>query len=223
MPSLIEYLAMKLFILSLIFLSFNSWADKWELVSHKEGIEIYSRSSKESVIKSLKALGVVDAPIGQVTAILRNVESASKWIPSLSERSYVENISDVEAILYDVNKMPWPVNDRELVVHHKLSLSTNKKYLVLKFKSVEHPKKKVQKDRVRAKFHHGSIKFIPMGEKTKIELQLLVDPMGSIPKWLVNILQISMPFEFIDSLNKFAKKENLKPLPGIQALINELE
>ncbi len=215
---------MKLLLASVLILaSFRLFAGEWELVSTKDDIRIYSKSLPTSQIKSLKAIGVVKASIGKVTSILRNVDAATKWIPRLKERSHVENISDSEAILFEINEMPWPVQDRDLVVHHKLELSEDKKYLVLNFKSVDHTSKPRSSDRVRAQFHHGRLKFIPFGEFTKIELEVLVDPMGSIPKWVVNILQISMPYEFIKSLDEFAGKSSLSTPPGIQKLINQLE
>jgi hypothetical protein len=199
------------------------YGNDWKHVTRKGGINIYSKKMKGIPVKSLKAIGIIDAKIDNVVTILRDVRSASKWLPGLIERSYVENISDSEAILYDVNEMPWPVKNRDVVVHHKLELSEDYKSLILKFKSVTSGKKRVNSRNVRARFHIGEIKFTPTtNNKTRLELTLLVDPMGNIPKWVVNILQISMPYDFLEALNKFASKTEITPLPGIQKLLNQL-
>jgi hypothetical protein len=216
---------MKTLILTLIFLlSFSSNADdKWFHLTKKDGIDIYSRVSKDSPIKSLRAEGIINGSLAKIVSIMRDVNSATDWVPNLKSRSYVKNVSDTEAILYDISIMPWPVTNRDLVVHHRLSLSPDKKSLVLNFNSIRNTERPVKKKPVRATIHTGSIEFYPRGDKTLIKLVLLVDPNGKIPKWVVNLLQVSMPYEFLMSLNKFASKSKLTPLPGIQKLIDQIE
>jgi len=107
-------------------------------------------------------------------------------------------------------------------LHHKLTIAKDKESVILYFKSVEDDSKKPNDDYVRAKFHYGKIVFTPVEESTQIEMVLLVDPMGSVPKWAVNVMQVSMPHNFIMSLNKYAAKSDLKPRAGIQALIDQL-
>lgn len=216
--------------LSLIFLStHNAYSfvdDKgtWKHVKERDGVNVYTKSNDDSPIKFLRATAIVDAPVGKVTAILRNIENAPKWLPRLLKRKYVKNISDQEAVLYDHQKMPWPVSDRELVVHHKLSLSADKKSLELNFKSIDAKDAPHIDGNVVAMIYYGKILFSPKGEnKTAIQMTMHIDPKGSIPKWVVNMLQVSMPYDFLYNLNKFAKKTTLPVLPGIKALIDQLK
>jgi hypothetical protein len=224
MNSKFIYISLSLLLInSLCFGSESLYGGNWKHVTHKNGIDIHSKKTKGIAVKSLKAIGVIDCKIDNIVAILRDIGSATEWLPRLIERSYIENISDTEAILYDVNDMPWPVKDRDLVVHHRIVISDDHKSLRLMFRSVESSKKPFNKKRVRARFHIGEIKFTPLsGASTRLELTLLVDPMGKIPKWLVNILQVSMPYDFLTSLNKFASTSKLKPLPGLQKLLDQL-
>lgn len=197
----------------------------WEKISEKDGIKVYTKSTKDSPIQYLRAKGVVSARVENICAILRNVETATDWTPNLIERSYVKNISDTEAILYDVSNMPWPVTDREMILHHKLRATEDLDWLILDFKSVDNPKAKRNKDYIRAKIEFGQIKFKPVeeGKKTYVEMIVLVDPMGSIPVWVVNLLQVSIPYDFIMSLNRFAEKTDIKPLPGVMDLITQVK
>ena len=213
----------------LLFFSFNLLAKpvgdgKWEHLTKKNGIDIYTKTTKESPIQYLRARGTINASVENICAIMRNVEFAASWTPNLLERSYVENISDLEAVLYDITNLPWPAEDREIVLHHKLSLTEDKQFLVLNFKSIDHPKAKRNKNTVRATVHHGEIKFRPAEKKdtTFIEMVILVDPAGSLPAWLVNLLQVSIPYEFLMALNEFAQKTEFKPLHGVQDLIDQL-
>ena len=194
----------------------------WIKKMSKNNITIYAKDSKKSPIKSLKAVGIINSKIKNIVSILRDVDTATKWLPNLNERSYIQNISDIEAILYDVNAMPWPVADRELVVHHKLKISEDKRSLILNFISTDKTSKKKNINRVRAKILFGTMKFIPMGDKTKMIMTMLVDPKGKIPVWAINLLQVQMPYDFMMALNKYAAKSKLAPLPGIQKLIDQL-
>ncbi|MAZ49548.1 MAG: hypothetical protein CME65_13390 [Halobacteriovoraceae bacterium] len=197
----------------------------WKKISEKDGIKVYTKSTKDSPIQYLRAKGVISAKVENICAILRSVETAVDWTPNLIERSYVKNISDTEAILYDVSNMPWPVTDREMVLHHKLSVTEDRDALVLDFKSVDNPKAKRDKDYVRAKIEFGQLRFKPVenGKKTEMEMIVLVDPMGSIPVWIVNLLQVSIPYDFLMALNKYAVKTKIKPLPGVLNLITQVK
>lgn len=212
----------------LFFFNFSAQADAiaegWTFITKKKEIDIYSKSTEDSPIKALRVIGPIHGNLATITSILRNVEDAKNWVPNLGERSYVQNISDTEAILYEITLMPWPVDDRELVVHHKLSLSADKKAIVLHFKSVEHKDRPITSDRVRAKFVMGKIKFSYLSDiQTNIDMILLVDPMGKIPKWMVNLLQVRMPYDFINALSTYAQKGKKETLPGIQKLIDQLQ
>lgn len=214
--------------LLLILISFQVYASeeqgKWIRITKKDGIEIFTKQTSESPIQYLRAKGKVSAKVENICAIMRNVEHATDWTPNLVERSYVKNISDTEAILYDVSDMPWPVKDREMVLYHELSITDDKEFLVLNFKSIDEPSAKRDQDMVRAKVHHGEIRFKPVdgGSRTFIEMIILVDPKGSLPIWLVNLLQVSIPHDFLMALNQYAEKTEFKPLPGVQSLIDQL-
>lgn len=207
----------------MIILSFLASAEDWFHVSTRDGIEIFAKKNSDSPIRSLRAEGIVNGKIEDLVAILRNVEGTKDWVPNLIERSYVKNISDEEAILYDVSDLPWPVTDRDMVVHHKLSISDDRKSLVLNFKSVDHPDKPLSKDFVRAVITQGQLLFTPKGNKTFVRLTIQVDPKGSIPKFVVNLVQVDMPYDFLMALNRYASKTHLEPLPGIQSMIDKLE
>jgi len=198
--------------------------DEWIYVTKKDEITVYTKESKNSDIRALKAVGIVKAPVEKIITILRDVDSAKDWVPNLIERRYVKDISDTELIVYEISDLPWPVTDREMVLHYKLSVSKNKKSIILFFKSIDDKETPPNDDYVRAQFHYGKITFTPVQstEETDVEMILLVDPMGSVPKWAVNVMQVSLPHNFIMSLNKFASESKLETRPGIKKLITAL-
>lgn len=214
----------KVFLFVFLFQSAFSQAEQgdWIHITKRDGIDIYSRSSKNSPIKALRGEGIIQSNIVQIVSVLRDVDGAQGWVPNLIKREYIKNISDTEAVLYDITNLPWPVKDRDMVMHHKLVLSPDKKGLILEFESVEN-EKTYSETYVRAHIHKGKILFIPKKDgRTFVKISMLVDPMGKIPKWVVNLLQVKMPYEFIMALDKSANKSNIPLLPGIQTLINQI-
>ncbi len=204
-------------------ISLQSFAkDEWEFITEKKGFKVFAKDSKENPIQSLRAEGIVRADIEKVVGILRDVDSATKWLPNLDRREYIQNISDTEAILYDVSKMPWPVKNRDMVVHHRLFLAEDKSHLLLQFNSIQDKKIKKNDSNVRAVIYKGEIQFYPKKDETFVKLTLLVDPKGAIPKWVVNMLQVKFPFDFLNALDQFAVKTDKEPLPGIAKLIAQI-
>ena len=119
--------------------------------------------------------------------------------------------------------MPWPVQDRELLLHHRLLHTEGRKRLLLVFESTHQEKFKTGKGSVLAKVHTGKMYFQPLKNNlTEIELFLHVDPKGEIPIWLINLLQIQMPYDLISAIRKHAPENNSKYLPGIKKMVDEL-
>ena len=199
-----------------------SLANEWEKTFEKDGIVVYKKDSKRSDIQSLKASGLVRASVAKITTLLRDVKNSTKWVPNLLERKVVQNISDTEAILYDVTDMPWPITDRDTVVHHTLVLAEDKKSVILNFLSASNRLKDKDDDLVRAKIYTGYLKFTPQGENTLVEMSILVDPRGSIPSWAVNIVQVSMPYDFLKALDSYAGKHQLPTPNGIKILLDQI-
>lgn len=195
----------------------------WHKIYEKHNITVYSHKPKNSALVVFKAVGVLNAPLSPILGNLREVEKTIEWAPNMSEKTLLKNHSDVEAITYNDNDLPWPVTDRDLVLTNKLFLDEEEGYLIVETRSVEFPGAPLKKDRVRAVIEYGTMAFRPVDEKnTWVELIILVDPKGSIPKWLVNIMQQKMPYDFLKSLEKRSNEFSPEQLPGITDLEKRL-
>ena len=155
--------------------------------------------------------------------VLRKVEIAKEWIPDIDTKITVKDFSDLEAITYSVNILPWPFADRSLVPHNKLRLDREKKYLVIDIHSVDFETNPIKADGVRANMYCGQTLLRPVGKgETEIELILFVDPRGHIPAWLVNMFQKSMPYNFLRALEEKAGRTNYKLRPPFKKMLDQL-
>ena len=80
-----------------------------------------------SPLLALKARGTIKASIESLLYIFRDVKGSLEWAPRLEKRKILKNISESEAIVYEVRKLPWPCQRRDLILHNKLHFDKSKK------------------------------------------------------------------------------------------------
>jgi len=195
----------------------------WNRLYADQGITVYAQKHRQSKVLALRAEGVLNAPIDQIMEVLRRVEIADEWMPDADGKFVLEEISDIEAITYSINRVPFPFADRELVLLNRLSLDRDRKFLVLDITSMEYPSKPVKKGRVRAQMYCGEMRLRPAGEgQTEVALQLHVDPKGAIPGWIVNMFQKRLPYNFLRALEKKAGATGFELRPAYRQILGEL-
>jgi len=195
----------------------------WRFLTKRGPIEILTQEVTNYDVRALKAVGIIKTPLINVLTALRDVTAAPLWSPFTISKNIVTEKSDLWATTHDVLKMPWPLENRDLIIDYKLFLNSKTKDLEVDFKSVNHAKYPPFKNFVRANLYYGKMKLRPAKNGTHVELVLLFDPMGFIPKWVVNALQVTMPVNYLRSLEKYSKSLKLKPLPGIQKIYDDLQ
>ena len=196
----------------------------WKKSYVKDEITIYTKKIPGSDILAFKAKGIINAPIGQVMEVLRKVEISTEWMPGLRQKRTLKEISDLEAITYSINKIPWPFSDRELILHNKLWLDRVNKSVVVHSYSIDFKSQPPNPELIRAIVPNAQTTMKPtIDGRTKIELTIMVNPNGSIPTWLVNSVQKSMPFKFLKSLEKKARTSNYPLRPSFQKVLNDLQ
>ena len=221
------------FIISLFWSNF-SWAEnvdlegfsknqKWEEVTSEEGLTVYTTEIPNSKLLGFKLTGTVDADVTSLMSNIRDVERSTEWTPELLVKQTIKNISDIEAITYSVNDLPWPLDDRDFILHNKLHLSKDKKLLFVISKSIQHKDYPNKNKLVRAWIHYSNMGLRPLGpNKTYVEWTLFGDPKGNIPAWLVNFYQSGFPIKFFLMARNRANSVRLPMLTGLKIMLNDL-
>ena len=195
--------------------------ENWQKTYSDDQIKIYSQHISGFDVIAFKTVAFIKQSALNLITVLRDAKGSEKWSESLKHIEYIDEINDLEAIVYEVRHFPWPLNDRDLVLQYKAFLNHQNKSILVTFNSVNHPKFPKRENRVRAKLYYGAMEFWPKKEGTKIELTILASPKGSIPSWLVNIFQEKVPYQFVLALEEQAKKSKRVPLPGIKELVSD--
>jgi len=178
----------------------------WKLKTDKDNIQIYSKSSPNSKIKTLKVVCTIDASLSQVAAVMLDIVSATDWIYRTKSAIVQKEISPSEIIYYSEIDMPWPLSNRDFIVRINLSQDTVTKALTMSTQNLPNyiPEKK---DIVRVRQSEALWIFKSIGKnKVTIEYTLVVDPGGAIPVWLVNLFSTKGPFECFKNLKEQINK-----------------
>jgi hypothetical protein len=191
-----------LFLFSAACFSQNDWALKLD----KEGIKIYTKNSGSSPFKSVKTVCTVDAPLSVLTAVLLDINGSKDWVYATKICTVLKQPSPSEVIYYSELNVPWPADNRDFIVHLKVTQDANTKVVTVdgENKPAWLPKKK-NIVRIQHCYSKWIIEPLPNGQ-VKIEYVLQVNPGGMVPAWLINLFATRGPFESFKKLQAQVKK-----------------
>ena len=182
------------------------YAQDWKRGDTKDGITSYTREVPGSKIKALKLEADFEASASQLVAVILDINACTDWLYSTKSCAVVKAVSPSEIYYYSEISFPWPTANRDFVSHLKVVQDPATKQVTIQAENVSLyvPEKK---GIVRIKESTGKW-IIRTVAKNKIHIvyELQVDPGGSLPSWLVNMLSEKGPYESFKSLRKQVKK-----------------
>lgn len=186
----------------------NDWAKNgWEFLNETDGVKVYRKSYPDSAVKGVGGEAVIDAPLSKLLWVLMDHAHKKEWIDRFREARTVEEISPLVHIQYAAFSMPFPVSDRDFVYRYEFKVDPELNGVVVDVKSVQNEKEPVSKDgTVRGEIVAGKYILIPEGDKTLVKAEYLADPKGSLPTWVVNLVQKKWPLKTLVGLREQVKK-----------------
>lgn len=175
---------------------------EWKLCSNKDGLEIYTKSSRDSKIKQVKLVTTCHAPIEELDNILRDVTLYPDWVYKCKTAYPIKVLNNHERYYYAQYDFPFPTHDRDIVIHSKRMIDKQTGVIEYKSKAIlgEVPEKKKM---VRINEMTSHWKITPMGDETTlVEIKVHTNVGGSIPSWLINKGITKGPKNSISNLKK---------------------
>lgn len=207
MPYFIKYIVIGVFIFWQGMYSQNSPKNEWQLRKQEQGISVYSKDFENSKFKELKSIFQIKTSLTSVVALLKDFESYPGWVYRCGESYKVKQISETVSLHYQTVVAPWPVDDRDFIVHVVIQQDPVTGIVTQKGNAVIDSKPEV-KGRVRIKTFKANWKITPLKDGfVQIEYQLMVDPGGSVPAWLVNLAVVDGPFDTALAMKEWLFKE----------------
>ncbi|MCF6190419.1 MAG: START domain-containing protein [Cocleimonas sp.] len=178
----------------------------WELSKQADGIQIYTRDTPNSKLKSFRADVIIPTRLTSLVAVLEDTTVFPRLFHNCKSAKSLKKVGHNEFYNYIVTGMPWPVNSRDLIAHSIISQDRKTKRIdiIINSKSNMVPQKS---GIVRVKHLVGRWEFMPLKNgTTKVTYELNLEPSGNIPAWLVNLLIVDTPFYTLLNLRKLVKE-----------------
>lgn len=177
----------------------------WSLKKETGSIRVYTVDHPDSHFRAFKAEALLDAPLNNLMAVMINPESCVEWVHGCTTSFGFGDGDFQERYAYSVNNMPWPVTDRDYVLHIRTEGDQASGEVIMNLNAV--PNRREEKDDyVRVDRSDTFYRFIPQGDKTRMIWIQHTDPNGALPSWLVNSLLVDIPIESMRQLEQVARK-----------------
>ncbi len=180
--------------------SFKTIDAEWKLKKFGDGVAVYNRDLDYTSIKELKAVTQIHTSISSIIALLNERETYPEWVYRCGKSMLVKKISDSEGIYYQSVLAPWPVDNRDFVVDVKV-VQDSKTKVVTQFSNNLPNFFPLVSNHVRITEFKASWTFTPLKNgMVNCEYELLVNPGGNVPAFLVNMAAIDGPYETTTNL-----------------------
>ena len=95
--------------------------EPWIFLKVSDGITIHYRIPENSVLKELKLSTTSKTTLTALVSTISDIESVPNWAYLCTKSSIVKVVSKTELYYYYVIGSPWPLTDRDLIIHMKTS------------------------------------------------------------------------------------------------------
>lgn len=170
----------------------------WHLVRDESGIKVFSRKSNNSAIKEIHIKASTKAKLEEVSQLLSNVQLYNKWVYKCETSILIQKKSEEEFVYYVAIDFPFPMTDRDLVIHSKHQLDENGVYRSTSIASKVDMKENSDYIRI-PEFVSKWIITPTENNQHLIEYYTYSNPGGDIPSWLINLAIDQGPYQTMKS------------------------
>ena len=195
-------------------------AGRWESLGALEGVKLARKSIRGNNLFAVRGESVIPHSMDRVATVINDHTRWKEWAHGMISAQLLERANDGTKIVYQAFDMPLLVSDRDTVYSFAMTWEGDR--LKILGQSVPHPKAPPTVG-IRTNLIAGRWFLEPMGpQKTHLVLEVLMDPKGSLPSWLVNIVQRDYPADTINQLKAQLHKPDIRthPLPPRAAITN---
>lgn len=178
----------------------------WKLEKQKNGISVYLSDIDGSKFKAVKVECTLPGTYAKLIGILTNVSDFSNWIYKNKTSKLMKQNSSLDFIYYTETHMPWPLSNRDAVIHLQIKTDSLPKFLTITGKGEPDLISRFS-SKVRVPHYRSTWKVtMPTSKTLQISYYLEIDPGGSIPAWIANTFAEKGPYETFSNIADQLKK-----------------
>ncbi len=190
-------------------------AAQWEQVGTKDGVRVARMAVPGSSKLAFRGETVANIHIGRVLQVFADSGSRKYWVDRWKSDRELEVKSSLERTYWIRFGLPFPVSDRDYVLHTKAEVDAARRVVTARIKSVDHPGKGIDDCCVRGLVAGTFYRFEALpGEKTRLTVEVQTDPKGMLPSWLVNLIQKDWPVKTLNGLIAASRRPSVTVNPN---------
>jgi len=173
----------------------------WQLRKEQNGIRVFTREQQGSDFAAVRAEMILeDVRLSSLVALIDDPSACWLLEARCAESYTVERMSATEQFVYRHNDMPFPIKDRDVVMHFVWTQDPMTRIVELDNRNIdgvlpENPK------RIRLPSAVSGWRFEPLGQgRVLASSEGHLEPGASLPAWLLNSLLVDAPFNTMEAV-----------------------
>lgn len=171
----------------------------WVFKSEKEGVKVYYRQTTS--VHELKLTTSIKTGVHGLIKLFAEAEHYPKWGYRILEARMLQRVSETEFYYYTKIDFPWPLSDRDIVMHSRLHQNKDLSVVSSSKAAPDFIPEVPGVVRIRESNTRWTLRPGPDGHLFA-EYIVSGNPGGSIPDWAVNMALESAPLNTIRNIRK---------------------
>lgn len=195
-------------------------AGRWEYIGTYDGVRVERKEIPGSDVFAFRGEITTNMHIGKIIATFLDRDKRKAWVDRYEKSKTLAKPGEMEEIYWIAFSLPFPVSNRDYVLHAVAVPEPDKGVFTANIKSVKHPSAPENDDYVRATANGTFYRFeaVKGQERTKLYVEVHTDPKGMLPDTLVNLIQKKWPSKTLSGLIKASRNA---PIPDAYAKWHE--
>lgn len=194
-------------VIALLLASAPCRAEGWKRTGVEDGVTLETREIPGSPMPEFRGTAVMNADLYEIAAILDDLNRFCEWnARCVKTREYLRT-SDTDRVFYTRTGAPWPLSDRDVVLHGTVTGLAEGEEVVVRFAGIEDPRWPAVDGCVRMPLVKGLWRMtrLPDGN-TRVEYQVQADPGGIVPGWAARLSAKQVPRDTLTGLRRHLLK-----------------
>ncbi len=187
----------------------------WVEVARSPDVTVYRKEIPGDPLFAYRGDATISAPLDKVVSVVIDSNRRAEWAERVKEARILKENSPTDRIEYLVTRVPWPLKDRDFVLHTRIIPDRAAKTLRILVESTEYPEMPESSKYIRGYVKQADfvLSSIKSGKATRVLSESHVDPKGSIPSWVINMIQKSFPRKSVANLTKQVSRPDIVSSP----------
>jgi hypothetical protein len=170
----------------------------WVFCKEEEGVTIHTKDQPDDPVRSVRGVGIIPASSEVLRLHLVQMDLRFHWDEMFLGAKYHLEVTPNIRVAYYSFKAPWPVNNRDFLTVAGETL-TEDNLFVSAVNSIEREDFPEQEGFVRAILRNSGFVVKPIENdengkpRCKVTYVVSMNPMGWIPTWVVNMVNVAQP------------------------------